>query len=177
MAKEVDVVVAWIELNGWDTGIKFAASHFIPGHTKCGRLHGHVYGVRVRIYGDLGENHMVMDFIELKKFLKRIAEEMDHHVLIPTLSSEMEITKKEKEGCVEVLVKTPEPKRYVFPLEDVCFVEIPQVSAEKLAEYLLRRITAETSFPPGVKKIEVGVDEGRGQGGWVSMEIKTVRGG
>ncbi|MCK4717968.1 MAG: 6-carboxytetrahydropterin synthase, partial [Thermoplasmata archaeon] len=48
--------MAFLELNGWDTGITFSASHFIPGHKKCGRLHGHGYGVRVRGHGDIGEN-------------------------------------------------------------------------------------------------------------------------
>ncbi|MDG6221550.1 MAG: 6-carboxytetrahydropterin synthase, partial [Candidatus Thermoplasmatota archaeon] len=61
--------MAFLELNGWDVGITFSASHFIPGHAKCGRLHGHVYGIRMRVEGEIGEGHMIMDFIEIKRWL------------------------------------------------------------------------------------------------------------
>lgn len=60
---------------------KFSAAHSIPGHQKCGRLHGHNFKVEVEIEGEIKENGMVMDFYDLKKELKNILEELDHRIL------------------------------------------------------------------------------------------------
>ena len=32
---------------------KFSAAHFLAGHPKCSRLHGHNYHVRVKLSGEL----------------------------------------------------------------------------------------------------------------------------
>ena len=157
--------MAFLELNGWDTGIRFSASHFIPGHPKCGRLHGHVYGVRVRIHGEIGENHMVMDFIDLKRWLRNIVEGLDHHVLIPASNPGIEIAEGE-----EITVRAA-GKRYVFPKEDVVLLPVPMCSAEELARHLLNRCVKEIPFPSNVTRVELGVDEGRGQGGWASRDM------
>ncbi len=58
----------------------FSAAHFIPGHWKCGRVHGHNFRVEVEVEGDL-RNGMVMDFYELKKILREIVERYDHGLL------------------------------------------------------------------------------------------------
>ena len=34
-----------LEIDGEHAGVKFSACHFIAGHEKCGRLHGHSYVV------------------------------------------------------------------------------------------------------------------------------------
>ena len=60
-----------LEINGWDLGIKFSASHFIPTHKNCSRLHGHDYGIRFKIHGELNENMILMDFSEIKKNLRK----------------------------------------------------------------------------------------------------------
>ena len=40
-------------------------AHFLPGHAKCGQLHGHTYKVDVAIEGDHSKG-MVVDFADLK---------------------------------------------------------------------------------------------------------------
>ncbi len=40
-------------------------AHFLPGHPKCGQLHGHTYKVEVTIEGEQ-TGGMVIDFNELK---------------------------------------------------------------------------------------------------------------
>ncbi|MCS7118789.1 MAG: 6-carboxytetrahydropterin synthase QueD [Archaeoglobaceae archaeon] len=59
---------------------KFSAAHSIPGHKKCGKVHGHNFEVSVEVEGEL-RNGMVMDFFDLKKLLKEILERFDHSML------------------------------------------------------------------------------------------------
>ena len=44
-----------LEIDGEHSGIRFSASHFIPRHEKCSRLHGHTYILRLRLDGDIGK--------------------------------------------------------------------------------------------------------------------------
>ncbi len=58
----------------------FSAAHYIPGHWKCGKTHGHNFKVEVEIEGEIKDG-MVMDFYDLKKILKEILEKYDHDLL------------------------------------------------------------------------------------------------
>jgi 6-pyruvoyltetrahydropterin/6-carboxytetrahydropterin synthase len=61
----------------------FSAAHFLSHYQgKCENLHGHNYRVRLWAQGkDLGEGGMLLDFGVLKKILRDIAGELDHHNL------------------------------------------------------------------------------------------------
>jgi 6-pyruvoyltetrahydropterin/6-carboxytetrahydropterin synthase len=154
-----------IEICGWDAGIKFSACHFIPAHDKCSRLHGHIYAINARVEGNPNERGMLWDFIVLKDALRSIADELDHRILIPGDSKEMEIDLGD-----DVKVKMDE-KQYVFPLDDVVVMDIKLASAEELAGFILKRLTSLLEVPKNVKAIEIGVDEGKGQGAWVKSEF------
>ena len=52
-------------------------AHHLPGHEKCGRLHGHTYQVDVSIEGDHGGG-MLLDFTDLKKTVREVLGEYDH---------------------------------------------------------------------------------------------------
>jgi 6-pyruvoyltetrahydropterin/6-carboxytetrahydropterin synthase len=52
-------------------------AHFLPGHAKCGQLHGHTYKVDVTIEGDHSKG-MVVDFAVLKADLRKSLQEFDH---------------------------------------------------------------------------------------------------
>jgi 6-pyruvoyltetrahydropterin/6-carboxytetrahydropterin synthase len=156
-----------IEIGGWDAGIKFSACHFIPAHDKCSHLHGHIYAINARVEGDPNERGMLWDFIVLKNALRGIADELDHRVLIPGESKEMEIDLGD-----DVKVKMDE-KHYVFPLDDVVVMDIKLASAEELAGFILSRLLSLLEIPKNVKAIEIGVDEGKGQGAWVRREFSS----
>lgn len=47
----------------------FEAGHKIPDHRKCGVMHGHSWGLKISIKGDVLNNGMVMDFHDLKKIV------------------------------------------------------------------------------------------------------------
>ncbi len=147
-----------LEIDGWKVGIKFSASHFIPGHTKCSRLHGHDYAIRVRIYGEPREC-ILYDFVELKKKLRSIAESLDHRLILPRSQDYIKHTVDGGTIRVEFSNKT-----YSFPREDVVFIDCKMTSAEELAKYISSCILAEINFPDNVKGIEICVDEGPGQG-------------
>jgi 6-pyruvoyltetrahydropterin/6-carboxytetrahydropterin synthase len=52
-------------------------AHFLPGHPKCGTLHGHTYKVEIIVEGKV-RNGMVIDFSDLKKVAHEILSEYDH---------------------------------------------------------------------------------------------------
>lgn len=52
-------------------------AHLLPGHPKCGRLHGHTYRIEVEIDGET-EGGMVLDFADLKGQLRAVLSRYDH---------------------------------------------------------------------------------------------------
>jgi 6-pyruvoyltetrahydropterin/6-carboxytetrahydropterin synthase len=57
------------------------SAHYLPGHGKCGRVHGHTYKIEVIVEGEVKENGMVIDFYDLKKGIKETLQEYDHTLL------------------------------------------------------------------------------------------------
>jgi 6-pyruvoyltetrahydropterin/6-carboxytetrahydropterin synthase len=52
-------------------------AHFLPGHPKCGQLHGHTYKVEVVIEGE-AKHGMVIDFADLKAQTRAVLAQYDH---------------------------------------------------------------------------------------------------
>jgi 6-pyruvoyltetrahydropterin/6-carboxytetrahydropterin synthase len=61
----------------------FAAAHALRNyHGKCENLHGHNYRVQVKVTGpELDTTGMLVDFVELKRLLRGVAERLDHQNL------------------------------------------------------------------------------------------------
>ncbi|MFC1655463.1 6-carboxytetrahydropterin synthase QueD [Patescibacteria group bacterium] len=68
---------------------KFDAAHFLTNyHGKCEKLHGHTYKLQVTVEGDVKEDGMVMDFVELKKIVnERVISKLDHSSLNDTIEN------------------------------------------------------------------------------------------
>jgi 6-pyruvoyltetrahydropterin/6-carboxytetrahydropterin synthase len=154
-----------LRLDGWELGITFSACHFLPGHQKCNRLHGHNYAVHLELEGDIGEGGVLYDFVELKREMREAVAELDHCVLIPGQSREVSVVASGEDVVVQY-----ENKRYSFPKEDVNILDLEAVSAEMLAVYILNRIGSNMDMTPNIGRIGVGIDEGKGQGAWVWKE-------
>ena len=154
-----------IEIDGWKVGIKFSASHFIPGHKKCSRIHGHDYGIRVRVFGEI-ENGMLYDFVALKKKLRAMAEEIDHHLILPKNGNFINYTISKNNVEVDF-----HDKHYSFPREDVVFLEVALATAEELSRYFGEYVVKNVSLPSNIKGMEVCVDEGPGQGACHYIEV------
>ena len=52
-------------------------AHFLPGHEKCGQIHGHTYKVEVVIEGE-AKGGMVVDFAELRAETRQVLSRYDH---------------------------------------------------------------------------------------------------
>lgn len=152
-----------LRFDGWKLNIHFSAAHCIPFHHKCERLHGHHYAVHCEMDGDLDPSTgWVMDFTPVKKSLKRIADELDHRVIVPTEQGRVTHEVQDDQVVMGIM-----DKRYVFPREDCALVPIPTSTAEHLAGYVLDRLLGSVDLPANVRGLRVGVDEGYGQGAWV----------
>ena len=141
----------------------FASAHFITfaGH-RCEGLHGHNYRARVTIEGDLNqESWFVFDFVELKRIMKRLCDEIDHLVLLPLKSDRVGVVEEGETVCVSVDGKP----RYVFPRRDCALLPIPNTTVEMLAQMLTERLHAELQQlgAKGLTAIEMEVEENFGQ--------------
>ena len=88
--------------------------------------------------------------------------ELDHHMLLPTEHSQIQVTAGEDE--VEVSF---EDRRWVFPRGDCILLPVANTTAELLARYLgnelLTRLEKRTGARP--QRLVIGVDENEGQWG------------
>lgn len=141
----------------------FASAHFITyaGH-RCEGLHGHNYRARVTIDGELeAEDHLVFDFLELKRIMQRLCDQIDHVVLLPLESARIQVV---EEGDV-VRVAVDGTPRYVFPRRDCALLPVPNTTVEMLAALLADRLRAEldSTGARGLTAIEMEVEENFGQ--------------
>ena len=156
-----------IVIDGWKAKIRFSAAHVIPEYEKCGRLHGHSYAVHARLFGSLDEKGIIIDFSIAKQILKDISDTFDHKVIIPNKSTVVSTKKDHQSIELQSL-----GKKYVFPEIDCVLLPISSSSAEHLAEYVLHQFLEKLGTDHNLTKIEIGIDEGYGQGAWISKTIK-----
>jgi 6-pyruvoyltetrahydropterin/6-carboxytetrahydropterin synthase len=141
----------------------FSSAHFITfaGH-RCEGLHGHNYRVRVTLEGALNqEAWFVFDFVELKRTMKRLCDEIDHLVLLPMQSDRVKVF---EEGEI-VRVSVDGNPRYLFPRKDCSLLPIPNTTVEMLATFLVGRLkeTLGDDGRTGLTAIEMEVEENFGQ--------------
>ncbi|MHA1793772.1 MAG: 6-pyruvoyl trahydropterin synthase family protein [Promethearchaeota archaeon] len=115
---------------------KFSSAHFIVGHEKCGRLHGHNFYISVDVAGPLNEENFVVDFIDVKNVIKSEMKKLDHRVLIPGKSPDVKILDDGDEN----LSFSFSGKRYSIPKVDICMLDLPAISSELLAKYFYDRL-------------------------------------
>lgn len=150
---------SYITIDGWRSNIRFSSAHIIPEYEKCGRLHGHTYAVHLKVGGIPDAKGIILDFTVVKDALRDIVNELDHKILIPEKSKVVKIEKDNENVKINSL-----GKKYVFPLVDCVFLPISSTSAENLSDYMLKRFIDSITVPKTIKYIEIGVDEGYGQG-------------
>lgn len=105
------------------TNASFDSAHFLKGYEgKCSNIHGHRWNIEVTVAAEkLVEDGqirgMVVDFRTLKDDLKRLADDLDHCLII----EEGSLKETTKEALLE---------------EEFRIVEMPfRPTAENLAEY------------------------------------------
>lgn len=170
-------------LDGKDVGFKFSAAHLLPGHSKCGRMHGHNYVLDVAIEKETNEHGMIVDFIEVKKDIREFLNKtLDHKLLIAGKSPDMvfeQVPYKEEQYDPEgspiknLIIRTSFGKEYSVPIVDIAFLsgwgELQHITAEELVVWLKNRIYWEFASGWGLKSAEqlqliLYEDDGQGVG-------------
>ena len=52
-------------------------AHFLPGHPKCGQIHGHTYKVEIVVEGETSGG-MLIDFADLRAQIREVLARYDH---------------------------------------------------------------------------------------------------
>jgi 6-pyruvoyltetrahydropterin/6-carboxytetrahydropterin synthase len=141
----------------------FASAHFITfrGH-QCESLHGHNYRVGVMVEGAVDDECLfVLDFSILKKIVRRIVDEIDHKVLLPTNNPKLAYRHEGEMVHVDYFGKPT----YVFPKGDCALLPIQNSTAEMLAEYIAVHVRNELAKDgyTHLTLLELEVEENFGQ--------------
>jgi 6-pyruvoyltetrahydropterin/6-carboxytetrahydropterin synthase len=141
----------------------FASAHFITfrGH-QCETLHGHNYRVGVAVEGTVdAECLFVLDFSVLKQITRRLVDEIDHKVLLPTLNPKLAFREEGERLAVDYF---GEPT-YVFPKRDCALLPIQNSTAEMLAQYLGTQVREQLTRDgyTHLTRLEFEVEENYGQ--------------
>lgn len=153
-----------INIDGWKNNISFSSGHILSDHEKCGFLHGHSYAIHSKIYGEMDKQGFITDFSVLKKILREIADKLDHRMLIPEKNIHVIV----KETEINIKLKD---KKYTFPKEDCVILPIKNTTVENIALYILDELLNRIDLSKNIKRIEIGVDEGIGQGVFVGKTV------
>ena len=148
---------------------KFSAAHFLifdPQNAE--RLHGHNYHVTVEMSFKFNQEAMaqgfIVDFANLKSYIKSQIDLWDERVLLPDLHPEMKFSENCLDGyeSLEVIFRD---RRYVFPKTEVIRLPVVNTSVELLAKLLSENFSTEFQIY-GIENLGVMVEETPGQGAW-----------
>jgi 6-pyruvoyl tetrahydropterin synthase/QueD family protein len=149
----------------------FSAAHFITFDAQTAEpLHGHNYGVRVEVAGELNEESYVLDFVALKNITREICKTLDHQFLLPRLSKHLDIV--ERPGEWEIRFG---PQRYLLPVTSVTSLPVENATAERLAEYLAGRILERLRAlgATNLTTMTVGVEETEMQTAFYTVDLRA----
>jgi 6-pyruvoyltetrahydropterin/6-carboxytetrahydropterin synthase len=137
----------------------FSAAHFVTIDGVSEPLHGHNFGVRVEVSGELTANAFVFNFITLKDIVRTLCKQWDHCFLLPLNNPHLAI-REISEDAWEIRVDAR--TRYVLPRTTVVALPIDNATTERLAELLARRIAAtleERELGRNLRRLTVGIEE------------------
>lgn len=142
---------------------KFSSAHFlIFNKNSAERLHGHNYQVKVNITvpseAECSKEGYFVDFRVFKKTIKTKLQEWDEMVLLPDKHEDMKFA--ENGQSLEVRFRD---RFYVFPKSEALRLPVTNTSVEQLSQLLANYFIQEFKAY-GVQKIQVSVEETRGQG-------------
>lgn len=139
-------------------GLGFSAAHFVVGQEGCEHLHGHNWRVGVVVEGDLDERGLILDFVELRRVVRGLCNQWDHHLLLPEKNPAVE----RSEGGENVVIKV-HGRRFELPREEVTWLPLVNTTVEELARVLAGQI-ADQVKRPNIRRLVVRVEESPGQG-------------
>lgn len=140
----------------------FSASHFLIGFSKCDRLHGHNYRVKVRLQYTQVDLASSIDFRTVNAAIQHEMQLLNQKILLPEESPKLQIVSTLKDKNWHIFVAD---KEYSFPKEDVRILKgIVQTTTENLAYYLHRKFSSwlQQNYPNVVTILDITVVENRG---------------
>lgn len=155
-----------LRIDGWRKGIRFSSAHLTADLGKCERLHGHTYALHAVVEGPQGENRIVMDFVEIVGHMRKIADDLDHRVLVPVAGGRYDVDVGD-----ETITMRFDGKSYSFPRGDCYELPAPSSTAEDVVQHVLELFKERAKLPEGVTRVRLGVDEGYGQGAWIEWKV------
>ena len=90
---------------------------------------------------------------------------MDHKLLVPGKSEIFEHDQK----TGEFIIKYNE-KRMVIPEEYVYVCDVFNTTSEELSAFIVKKVLEKIKLKKNIKRIEISVEEGPGQGAFSSIE-------
>ena len=170
-------------LRGQDCGFTWSASHLLPGHFKCSRMHGHNYVLDLEIESENLEHGMIIDFVEIKKKIRELVEVYDHRLMLPYMA--VISNSNYSESTNMIIKRTPnsefgntiwitysglddKEKNYVIPWSDTVLIDdIDYVTAENLAIHFRKKVTEilntiSTTEQSGSVHVTIYEDAGQG---------------
>jgi 6-pyruvoyltetrahydropterin/6-carboxytetrahydropterin synthase len=148
----------------WREQFKFSCAHMtvFPDGTKE-RLHGHNYQLGVELEVESVAFEKMIPFVGVKAELGALCKAWKERVMIA-----------ERNPHLEVMSRAPEVElrlcgaRYVFPVEDVLFLPIDNISVEALAAHAAELLHQRLQLK--VKRFSVTCEESPGQGSTCTIE-------
>jgi 6-pyruvoyltetrahydropterin/6-carboxytetrahydropterin synthase len=145
--------------------LKFSSAHmtFFADGTKE-NLHGHNYRTVATLEFDAFSLSTMLPFHDLKSEMRKITKEWDEKILLPSKCPFLKTI--ETEGpSLEIEASG---KKYVFPKDEVVFLDTDNVTTESLAKLFCERFVKSLSKPAleraKVRTVEIKIEEILGQG-------------
>ncbi len=154
----------------------FSSAHFITFDGTCEPLHGHNYGVRVEVAGELTPDAYVLDFVTLKDIVRTLCKDWDHQFLLPLRNPHLSVHHTPDD---EWEIRVDAHTRYVIPGSSVVPLPVDNATAERLAEQLAKRIVEaldQRGVTQTLERITVGIDETEMQTAFYTLALRPQPG-
>lgn len=152
----------------------FCAAHFITYQDDvCEPLHGHNYRVAIEVHGPLEKNHYVVDFVDLSNALKKILDQLDHQMLLPTEHPTIQVVERTgPDRSREEIEVTHGLRRWIFPRSDCMLLPMANTTAELLARYIATQLQGPLEQLCGCQpaRLQVAVEESDDRWGVYNLE-------
>ena len=148
--------------------LRFSAAHLTTIGDECEPRHGHNYQVTAEVEGELTEDAWLFDFVDLKRIVRGLCDELDHRLLLQGESRALQAREREENWEIAVAGRS-----YLVPKSDVVVLPIDNCTAERLAEWMCGRLKEElrSAGASNLTTVSVGMEEAPGQAAWHSEEF------
>ena len=137
---------------------KFSAAHFtVFSASERERLHGHNYGVSIRLVAPMGPEGFSADYNVYKQLLQALCDEHDEYMLLARDCRHQTIRYEGEQIVVEFA-----GKESFFRADEALVRPVVNITVEELSHYLLELLVRRFQ-DESVIEVELSVSSGSGQ--------------